>query len=432
MERGESERSDARRNAQRAVRPSPPHVAVVVLGDLGRSPRMQYHALALADAGARVDLIGLAGSEPFGAVRAQSAIRVRTLPDPPPPRAAAGPAYLAGAARRLVAQARALQQALDDAAAPVVLVQTPPALPTLAVALRAARRRGARLVVDWHNLGHALLALRLGAAHPVVRLAALAEQHLGRRADAHLCVSAAMRAALRTRWGIDASVLPDRPARPFAPLPAAARDEAARALAARHGWAGTGARPALVIAPSGWSADDDFPLLLEALPRGDARLAADGPGVVLLLTGAGPRRAAVAAQLEALRLARITPRAAWLPADEYPAALAAADLGLCLHRSASRLDLPMKIADMFGAGLPVCALDDGGCLPEMVRPDVDARLFTDADGLAAALADLVGGATGATPALDRLRTGALAVAAGPRWDDAWRAHAAPLLLGEPR
>ena len=33
-------------------------VAVVVLGDLGRSPRMQCHARALGNAGFDVDLIG--------------------------------------------------------------------------------------------------------------------------------------------------------------------------------------------------------------------------------------------------------------------------------------------------------------------------------------------------------------------------------------
>jgi beta-1,4-mannosyltransferase len=409
---------------------SSPDVAVVVLGDLGRSPRMQYHALALADAGARVDLIGLAGSQPCAPVRAHPTIRLRQLPDPPAPRRASGPRYLAGAARRAAAQARALARALDDAAAPVILAQTPPALPTLAVALRAARRSGARLVVDWHNLGHTLLALRLGAAHPAVGLMAVAEHRLGRRAAAHLCVSTAMRDALRTRWGIDAVVLPDQPARPFAALPAAAREEAARRLAARHGWSGDGARPAVVVAPSGWSADDAFDLLIAALPTLDARLGASSafPGLLLLLTGAGPRRDAVAAQLASLPLARITPRAVWLSADEYPAALASADLGLCLHRSASGLDLPMKIADMLGAGLPVCALDDGGCLREMVRPGDDARLFRDAGDLAAALAELLGDLPGPAPELDRLRAGALTAATGPRWDDAWRAQAAPLLL----
>ena len=37
-------------------------VCVVVLGDIGRSPRMQYHSLSLADAGYDVSLIGYAGS----------------------------------------------------------------------------------------------------------------------------------------------------------------------------------------------------------------------------------------------------------------------------------------------------------------------------------------------------------------------------------
>ena len=36
-------------------------VCIVVMGDIGRSPRMQYHALSLAENGYIVDIIGHGG-----------------------------------------------------------------------------------------------------------------------------------------------------------------------------------------------------------------------------------------------------------------------------------------------------------------------------------------------------------------------------------
>ncbi len=39
------------------------HVIVIVMGDLGRSPRMNYHALSLLEHGHRVTLIGYEGED---------------------------------------------------------------------------------------------------------------------------------------------------------------------------------------------------------------------------------------------------------------------------------------------------------------------------------------------------------------------------------
>jgi beta-1,4-mannosyltransferase len=77
-----------------------------------------------------------------------------------------------------------------------VFVQNPPSVPTLLVALVVARLRSARFVIDWHNYGYTMIALRLGQRSPLVLLHEWLERTCGGKADHHLCVSAAMRAQL--------------------------------------------------------------------------------------------------------------------------------------------------------------------------------------------------------------------------------------------
>lgn len=415
-------------------------VAVVVMGDVGRSPRMQYHALALAEAGVAVDLVGYAGRPLFPGLRAHQNVTCHRV------RVGAFGArhrlprvlFLAYAAARLLRQVTTLGWvlAMRLPRPDVVLVQTPPAIPTLLVALLVARTRGARLLVDWHNFGDTMLALTLGEVHPVVRLAGRHEGAVGRRADGHLCVSRAMQAALAARWGIEAHVLYDRPATAFAPTAAADRRDLCRRLAdVLDGYVPDAPdRPALVVSSTSWTADEDFSLLLDAASRYDALVAdpSSRPGqgpearLLIVITGDGPLRARFEAEVGARGLRAVRVRTVWLQPEDYPRLLGAADLGICLHRSSSGVDLPMKVADMFGAGLPVCAYDYGPCLREMIRPGENGLLFADGVGLAEHLHQLLAGFPRTTARLDALRQGVQAERT-VTWGEGWRAEALPLL-----
>jgi len=415
------------------------HVAVVVLGDLGRSPRMQYHALSLAEHGATVSLIGLAGEFPIAAVRDHPRIRIHSISDLFGARRLQGgrTTDLARAAARAGLQIVQLAWLLLRTPRPdFVLVQNPPALPSLPIAWLAARLRGATLIIDWHNLSYSIVALRLPPRHPIVRLVAASEHIIGERADLHLSVSEHLRERLRREWQIEAITAHDRPARAFRPI---SRDSR-KMLLERLGFArADGKATGLIVTATSWTPDEDFSLLLEALVRLDQRIAAQGrlsplqrfPQWTVVITGKGPLRAPFEQRIAALSLRHVALHTAWLPWPDYEALLGAADLGLSLHRSSSGVDLPMKILDMFGAGLPVAALDYGPCLDELIRPGVNGVLFRSSGDLASQLFDLFVEFPERTPLLDELRRGA-SFERGCGWDDSWNRTVAPLFGFAPR
>ncbi len=145
----------------------------------------------------------------------------------------------------------------------------------------------------------------------------------------------------------------------------------------------------------------------------------------MLITGRGPLRSHYEARIARTGLRKIHLRTLWLEPEDYPRLLGAADLGLCLHRSASGLDLPMKVADMFGCGLPVCALDYGPCLAEQVQHGQNGLLFTTSTQLAEQLYTLFRAFPDDTPLLDQLRRN-VSARATRRWTDEWRVVAEPV------
>jgi beta-1,4-mannosyltransferase len=152
--------------------------------------------------------------------------------------------------------------------------------------------------------------------------------------------------------------------------------------------------------------------------------------LVILVTGDGARRLQFERRFAGLPARRVQLRTRWLEPEEYPRVVGSADLGLCLHRSSSGLDIPMKVADLFGAGVPVCALDYGACLAERVRHGDNGLLFSNALQLGDLLFDLFETFPSDQRALDRLRAG-VRRSAGMTWDQGWAREAKPVLLPPP-
>jgi beta-1,4-mannosyltransferase len=418
--------------------------AVVVVGDLGQSPRMQYHAHALAVNGVGVDLIGYEGAplpkfltnDPRVTVHrlANARMRFRTRRS----KVIYGVLAAVDALRTSIRLGSTL---LKIPKPDLLLVQNPPAVPTLQVAWIVARLRRVRLVIDWHNLGYTMLALRLGRRHVAVRLARWLEMIGARSADAHLCVSRGFSRFLADRFKLTGvRVLYDRPASAFVPIERVDREQIRQALFMRLGIRSTGS-VGFIVCPTSWTADEDFDLVIDAVRYLEDRIrgweAVEAlealraprrfPDLVILVTGDGNRRAEFERRFAGLPARRVQLRTRWLEPEDYPRSVGSADLGLCLHRSSSGVDIPMKVADLFGAGVPVFALDYGACLAERVRHGVNGRLFSNARQLADLLFDLFEAFPAGSSELDRLRTGARR-SARPTWEEGWASEARAVLM----
>ena len=363
-------------------------VAVVVVGDLARSPRMVNHARELARTGRPVWLVGLRQRD----FDAPAGVDVAPLRSWRP----IGALGIAGAAIRMGLTLFHLLAVLVRRRPAVILVQNPPTFPTVMAAWMAGRILRALVVIDWHNYGYSMLALRLGADHTITRLAARHEGWMARRAARHFCVSKAMQTDLVKRFAVTADVLYDRPAA-CPPL----SDGAPLRL--------------IAVCPAGWTADEDMTLLLDALELVERR------EIEIHLTGDGPERAQLEPRIAGLRAAGWALHTGFLSETEYRALIGRCQLGLSLHRSSSGLDLAMKVVDLFAAGVPVCALDYGGSLSEQVSDGETGFLFRDAAGLAALLARVQREPSVLAPMAARIRE-----RWSTTWSEEWRRVAGPV------
>ena len=316
----------------------------------------------------------------------------------------------------------------------ILVLQNPPSIPTLAISSLVCFLRQSKLVIDWHNFGYSILALKLGDSHPIVKIARWYEKKFCKTATAHFCVTNAMASVLKREFELKAPILPlhDRPASHFRPildenerkefLLSLPETESVRSLLQDRNLE-------VLVSSTSWTADEDFGLLIEALCRYSDIASTSKPKlphVLAIITGKGPQRETYMRQISDLeksgKLKQVIIKTAWLSTDDYARLLASASLGVSLHTSSSGVDLPMKVVDMFGAGLPVVGWSRFEAWPELVTEGLNGMGFGSSDELAQQLVSLFGD----SEKLEKLRDGARAES-NRRWDDEWDPIAGKLL-----
>ncbi|XP_012503196.1 PREDICTED: chitobiosyldiphosphodolichol beta-mannosyltransferase [Propithecus coquereli] len=429
------------------------HVLVVVLGDVGRSPRMQYHALSLAKHGFSVTLLGFCNSKPHDELLQSDRIQIVQLTELQ--NLAVGPRVLQYGVKVVFQAVHLLWMLMWREPAAYIFLQNPPGLPSIAVCWFVGCLCGSKLVIDWHNYGYSIMGLVHGPNHPLVLLAKWYEKLFGRLSHVNLCVTSAMREDLAENWGIRAVTVYDKPAAFFKETPLDLQHELfmklGRTHAAFRACADPGdpatersafterdaqsgmvtclpGRPALLVSSTSWTEDEDFSILLAALEKFEQlTLAGDSlPSLVCVITGKGPLKAHYGRLIGQKSFQRVQVCTPWLEAEDYPLLLGSADLGVCLHKSSSGLDLPMKVVDMFGCCLPVCAVNFQ-CLHELVKHEENGLVFEDSEELAAQLQMLFSKFPDPAGKLSQFRKN-LRESEQLRWDESWTRTVLPLLM----
>jgi len=191
----------------------------------------------------------------------------------------------------------------------------------------------------------------------------------------------------------------------------------------------------LIVSATSWTEDEDFKMLLDALVQYDQLASAESrnvseksyPTLVCVITGKGPLKQYYQKKISKLDLHyKVRIKTPWLEAEDYPKLIGCADLGICLHTSSSGLDLPMKVVDMYGCNLPVCAVKYN-CISELVEHEKTGLHFENSDELLKHLVRMAFTEQGNTNnVLDRMRTN-LRKLNSHRWEDEWEQKAWPII-----
>lgn len=365
-------------------------IIIYVIGDLGHSPRICYHARSFSSKGFQVELCGYVDSTLPEFIVNDHNITIHALPSKSPND---------GMIKKVMGQVLGIiRHFWELRGSDYILVQNPPSIPILPL-VAIYRLTGTKIIIDWHNLAYSILRLKYNGNtwHPLVIISIIIEFSFCKMADYHLTVTKAMKDFLINSFWIKPKrcyVLYDRPATQFRPFnidntantenkykdrnEAIHNEPFIKDLIPEGFDLSKGGK--IIVTSTSFTPDEDISILLGALKiyeNSFNKFDKELPKILCFITGKGPLKSKYMKEVKEYKeWNRVHIEFVWLSSEDYPKLLQLCDYGVSLHTSSSGLDLPMKILDMFGSGLPVIALNYP-VLDELVQHDVNGLKFID-------------------------------------------------------
>ena len=339
------------------------NVAILVLGDLNRSPRMLNHCVAISESFPNINeisLIGYDSNDIRNDINSNPKIKRYNISKLINNLSNFLPRFLFIFTSFFKILFQIFSMFFILIRIPkfqFLILQNPPGIPSMFICWIVCKLRSAKFIIDWHNYGYTILKVN-NRPNFIVKIAEKYEKFFGKKSHMNFCVSQAEKRDLKKNFGIDAICLPDKP---LLGLFKFLTSEQAPELYKKYKELNTlldKNRPILMISSTSWTPDEDFNMLLNSLIKTEEILNKNNnlKKVLFLITGKGPMKENFMKKVNESNLKIFNVKSIWLDSDDYPKLLALCDLGICLHYSSSGIDLPMKVVDMFSACLPAAAI----------------------------------------------------------------------------
>ena len=433
------------------------NVAVLVVGDLNRSPRMLNHCLSLTDSFEEINevsLIGFNGGDIRSDISTNPKIKqyyisqglnklLRKLPRF---------LFIFVALIKIITQVLSLLWILFRIPKfKFLILQNPPGIPAMLICWIVCKIRGSKFIIDWHNYGYTILKVN-NRPQFLVNLACKYEKYLGKKSDVNFCVSQAEKRDLKKEFGIEAVCLPDRPVKGlFKFLNQNEANELYKkypnelsSLIDSHLPENKNNKPIVMISSTSWTPDEDFSLLLDSFIKTEEMILEDIEDkeqktkvsitkdkikkILFLITGRGPLRDKFMKKVAEAKLKYFEVKSIWLESDDYPKLLSLVDLGISLHYSSSGIDLPMKVVDMFSGCLPVASIYYD-TIVELVEENKNGFLFKNDKDLCKILKNVIieYSTTGKCEKIDKFRENLHKDLDKNDWVSQWKQRVIPSL-----